>query len=79
MQEHLYQERTIQMLHSSEQLRMARLQLEWSQEVLAKRARVPVGVVRRLEALDGPLDGGAKIQVIRALQVALEKGGASFG
>jgi ribosome-binding protein aMBF1 (putative translation factor) len=67
------------MLHTSEQLRTARFQLEWSQEVLAKRARVPVSVVRRLESLNGPLDGGAKIQLIRALQVALEKAGASFG
>ena len=66
------------MLHSSEQLRRARLHLEWSQEVLAKRARVPVGVVRRLEALNGPLDGGAKIEVIWALQVALEKAGVSL-
>ena len=32
----------------------------------------------RLEALNGPLDGGAKIQSIQALQVALEKAGASF-
>ena len=64
---------------TSEQLRRVRFQLEWSQEILAKRARVPVGVVRRLEALNGPLDGGAKIEVIRALQVALEKAGVSLG
>jgi hypothetical protein len=31
------------------------------------------------EALNGPLDGGAKIQMIRALQVALEKAGVSLG
>ena len=69
----------MQTLFTSEQLRRARFQLEWSQEVLAKRARVPVAVVRRLEALKGPLDEGAKIQLIRALQVALEKAGASLG
>jgi ribosome-binding protein aMBF1 (putative translation factor) len=68
----------MQTLCTSEQLRRARLQLEWSQEVLAKRARVPVGVVKRLETLNGPLDGGAKIELIRALQVALEKAGASL-
>jgi predicted transcriptional regulator len=67
----------MQTLCTSEQLRRARFQLEWSQEVLAKRARVPVGVVRRLESLNGPLDG-AKIELIRALQVALEKAGASL-
>ncbi len=69
----------MQTLCTSEQLRRARSGLKWTPEVLAKRARVPVAVVRRLEALDGPLEGGAKIQVIRALQVALEKAGASFG
>ena len=69
----------MQTLCTSEQLRRARFHLEWSQEVLAKRARVPVGVVKRLESLNGPLDGGAKIEVIRALQVALEKAGASLG
>jgi ribosome-binding protein aMBF1 (putative translation factor) len=68
----------MQTLCTSEKLRQARLQLEWSQEVLAKRARVPVGVVKRLETLNGPLDGGAKIELIRALQVALEKAGASL-
>ncbi len=68
----------MQTLFTSEQLRRARFQLEWSQEVLAKRARVPVGVVRRLEALNSPLDGTAKIKLIRALQVALEKAGASL-
>ena len=70
---------TMQTLFTSEQLRRARFQLEWSQEVLAKRARVPVGVVRRLEALNSPLDGAAKIKLIRALQVALEKAGVSLG
>jgi ribosome-binding protein aMBF1 (putative translation factor) len=68
----------MQTLCTSEQLRRARFQLEWSQEVLAKRARVPVGVVRRLESLTGPLDGGAKLELIRALQVALEKAGVSL-
>jgi ribosome-binding protein aMBF1 (putative translation factor) len=66
-------------MFTSEQLLRARFQLEWSQEVLAKRARVPIGVVQRLEALKGPLDGGAKIELIRALQVALEKAGVSLG
>ena len=68
----------MQTLCTSEQLRRARCKLEWSQEVLAKRARVPVGVVKRLETLNGPLDGGAKLELIRALQVALEKAGASL-
>ena len=68
----------MQTLCTSEQLRRARFQLEWSQEVLAKRARVPVGVVRRLESLNGPLDGGAKLELIWALQVALEKAGVSL-
>ncbi len=68
----------MQALFTSQELRRARLQLEWSQEVLVKRARVPVGVVRRLESSNGPLEGGAKIEVIRALQVALEKAGGSL-
>src|SRR5215211_1773270 len=55
---------TMQTLFTSEQLRRARFQLEWSQEILAKRARVPVGVVRRLEGLNSPLDGAAKIKLI---------------
>src|SRR3712207_2431516 len=70
---------TMQTLFTSEQLRRARFQLEWSQEVLAKRARVPVGVVRRLEALNSHIDGAAKIKLIRALQVALERAGVSLG
>jgi predicted transcriptional regulator len=69
----------MQRLHSSEQLRRARSSLQWSPEVLAKRARVPVAVVKRLESLNGPLDGGAKGERIRALQAALEKAGVSFG
>jgi hypothetical protein len=65
-------------LRTSEQLRWARSRLKWSPDVLAKRARVPVALVKRLESLDGPLDAGAKIERIRALQAALEKAGVRF-
>jgi predicted transcriptional regulator len=68
----------MQTLRTSEQLRRARYDLQWTQDALAKRARVSVAVVKRLESLEGPLDRGAKIESIRALQVALEKAGASF-
>ena len=68
----------MQTLFTSEQLRRARFQLEWSQEILAKRARVPVGVVRRLESLNGPLDQSAKIETVQALQAALDKAGVRF-
>lgn len=68
----------MQTLRSSEQLRRARNELQWSPEALAKRARVPVALVKRLESLDGPLDAGAKIERIRALQAALEKAGIRF-
>jgi predicted transcriptional regulator len=68
----------MQTLRSSEQLRRARSQLQWTQDILAKRARVPVALVKRLESLDGPLDAGAKIEMIRALQAALEKAGVRF-
>jgi predicted transcriptional regulator len=68
----------MQTLCTSEQLRRARSSLKWTPEVLAKRARVPVAVVKRLESLNGPLDGGAKVEAIRALQAVLEKAGVSF-
>jgi predicted transcriptional regulator len=65
-------------LRTSEQLRQARSSLSWDSATLAKRARVPITVVKRLESLNGPLDEGAKVEAIRALQVTLEKAGASF-
>lgn len=65
-------------LRTSEQLRRARSSLSWDPATLAKRAHVPVAVVKRLESLNGPLDEGAKVEAIRALQVTLEKAGASF-
>jgi predicted transcriptional regulator len=68
----------MQTLCTSEQLRRARSSLKWTPEILAKRARVPVAVVKRLESLNGPLDGGAKVESIRALQAVLEKAGVSF-
>jgi predicted transcriptional regulator len=68
----------MQTLCTSEQLRRARSSLKWTPEVLAKRAHVPVAVVKRLESLNGPLDGGAKVESIRALQAVFEKAGVSF-
>jgi predicted transcriptional regulator len=68
----------MQTLCTSEQLRKARGNLKWTPEVLAKRARVPVAVVKRLESLNGPLDGGAKVESIRALKAVVEKAGVSF-
>jgi len=68
----------MQTLCTSEQLRRARSSLKWTPEVLAKRACVPVAVVKRLESLNGPRDGGAKVESIRALQAVLEKAGVSF-
>ena len=68
----------MQTLCTSEQLRRARSSLKWTPEILAKRARVPVAMVKRLESLNGPLDGGAKVESIRALQATLEKAGVSF-
>jgi predicted transcriptional regulator len=68
----------MQTLCTSKQLRRARGELNWTPDTLAKRARVPVAVVKRLEALNGPLDGGAKVESIRALQAVLEKAGISF-
>jgi predicted transcriptional regulator len=68
----------MQTLCTSEQLRKARCTLQWTQNALAKRAHVPVAVVKRLESLNGPLDGGAKVESIRALQATLEKAGVSF-
>jgi predicted transcriptional regulator len=65
-------------LCTSEQLRRARSSLKWNPGTLAKRARVPVAVVKRLESLNGPLDGGAKVESIHALQAVLEKAGVSF-
>jgi hypothetical protein len=68
----------MQTLCTSEQLRRARSSLKWNPDTLAKRARVPVAVVKRLESLNGPLDGGAKVETIQALQAVLEKAGFRF-
>lgn len=60
----------------SEQIRAARVMLDWSQEVLAEHAKIGVATVKRLEARRGPLRGHAK--TVSQVQAALEDGGIVF-
>lgn len=58
------------------QLRAARALLGWRQEDLARRAKVGLATVQRIEQSDGLAAGNAK--TIWKLQAALEKTGIRF-
>lgn len=60
----------------SEQIRAARVMLEWSQETLAQRAGVGTATVKRIEARRGPAKGNA--ESVWKIQKALEDGGIMF-
>jgi transcriptional regulator with XRE-family HTH domain len=65
-------------LYTVDQLRRARTQLKWTQLDLARRARVDLKTVKRLEAAKGSLDSVAKMETLQALQDTLEGAGISF-
>jgi len=61
---------------SIRQIKAARALLAWSQDELAKLARVSIPTVKRLEALDGPL--GGRSDTIEKIVAALEHAGIEF-
>ncbi len=58
------------------QLRAARVLLGWEQIELAKRARVAIGPVRRMESFDGPI--GSRTETLRKVIGVMEKSGLQF-
>jgi len=57
-------------------LRAARVLLGMEQIELAKRARVAIGTVRRMEGFDGQI--GARTDTLSKVQSALERAGVEF-
>lgn len=60
----------------SEQIRAARMLLNWNQEDLAKNAGVSPSTLKRMEARRGPATGHA--ESVWRVQAALEAGGIEF-
>lgn len=57
-------------------MRAARVLIGMEQIELAKRARVAIGTVRRMESFDGEI--GARTSTLMLVQRALEKAGIEF-
>lgn len=57
-------------------IRAARALLGWAQLDLAKKAKVALGTIRRMESFDGPV--GARTETLGRIVVALEKAGIEF-
>jgi len=58
------------------QLRAARALLGWEQITLAKKAKVAIGTIRRMESFDGPI--GSQTATLLKVIAALEKAGLEF-
>jgi hypothetical protein len=63
-------------LITGRQLNAARILAELNQLELAKRARVAVGTIRRMEAFDGEI--GARTHTLSKVKATLEKAGVEF-
>jgi predicted transcriptional regulator len=63
-------------LISGRHLRAARGLLGWTQKDLAKRGKVALGTLRKMEASDGPVD--ARTETLIRVMTALEKAGIEF-
>jgi predicted transcriptional regulator len=61
---------------SGRQLRAARALLGMEQIELAKRSRVAIGTIRRMESFHGEI--GARTSTLSQVQKALEKAGVEF-
>lgn len=61
---------------SSEQLRAARALLRWEQADVARKSKVSLPSIKRLETQPGPL--AARAETIDAIRSALEKAGIEF-
>ena len=64
------------MIITGRQLRAARALLGMEQVELAKRSRVAIGTIRRMESFDGEV--GARTSTLSQVQKALEKAGVEF-
>lgn len=62
---------------TSAQIRAARALVRMEQAKLADAADISVETIKRLERIDGPLDG-AKAGTLAAIQRALEEAGVEF-
>jgi transcriptional regulator with XRE-family HTH domain len=58
------------------QLRAARVLIGWEQLDLAKRSRVAIGTIRRMESFDGEI--GSRTTTLSQVQASLEKAGVHF-
>ena len=63
-------------LISGRHLRAARGLLGWTQKDLAKRGKVALGTLRRMEESDGPV--GARTDTLIRVMAALEREGVVF-
>jgi predicted transcriptional regulator len=63
-------------LITGRQLRAARVLVGLEQIELAKRARVAIGTIRRMESFDGEI--GARTSTLSLVKKALEKTGIEF-
>ena len=57
-------------------IRAARALLGWSQAELARKSKVALGTIKRMESFDGPV--GARTETLRQVIATLEKGGVEF-
>ena len=57
-------------------MRAARALLDWEQIELAKRSRVAIGTIRRMESFSGQI--GSRTSTLSQVQQALEKAGIQF-
>lgn len=65
-----------QSLITGRQLRAARVLIGWEQTELAKRSRVAIGTIRRMESFSGEI--GSRTTTLSQVQAALEKAGLRF-
>ena len=63
-------------LISGRHVRAARGILGWTQSDLAKKARVALGTLRRMEDFDGPV--GTRIETLKRVMAVLDKAGVEF-
>lgn len=63
-------------LISGRHIRAARGLLGWTQRDLAKKGKIALGTLRKMEVTDGPV--GARTETLIRVIVALEKAGVEF-
>lgn len=64
------------MLTTGNQMKAARALAGFSQITLAKRSRVAIGTIRRMESFDGIIQ--CTVDTLHKVQAALERGGIDF-